>query len=749
MYRIAKQLHISHSIRQCKDPHDIHHFLDALALEMNCENAQNLISRIFLSTKSQFSEQALDRLFKVCQDIPTTDYPTKLKCVSKTIQNNGNLSCNTNTSIKNIKQSQAHQQMLSLNSDVLSTIGVYLKFQSLILLSRTCHALHEMIQCHQVLGVLIKNIGFSSDIVKVKSNCIHLTDKMLQLIYNNNCIAQPLHNNNNSNNNNNNCQKLNITNAVPIKETFKDFYINCAVRIATEHAKWDHKLEQGKFDVNQFYNYKVENCMCILHRLVKKITSIETGMSSISNCHNILINNGFNYDINWFQMIFSKVDSLYISSSWTCAFDHIPMPWIFGKNNGNNNNKNYNNYNNDENAKNMTINKTSKNIMDTTEEQTPLQIGASDVFTVGFDLDTKAVDKLSRHYEAYFTQDCNNNLSMVRPIKIIHFQTTWRHGFYWLQRLHNNFTTLQWKIGGINNTTVKFNSLSQFLDIFHPNCHNLILSFFCTQDYWHNNNNDTSITHQFFQVTKNQNVNILSGNHVVNDLDKSKWVQPSMNKLFKKHECENRSLPNIKFIMVTFDLTKNNDIQTQIGSFIKILNHTRLFQLLNWQNSVDTLRLNIFGLPINKYNNEYDINSNKTLNSMNQELIKCMKKCVCSFKIMNNFSIRIDIAKNSKAHKQATKMELFFNQVIKNGLTECCKQKNIDHFEVIIGGALAAKHTIECDIQIDKKTSVKRLVTSVTEKFLQQVINFWVANIQRIVNHTVSLSIVFVFCRNQ
>ena len=53
---------------------------------------------------------------------------------------------------------------------------------------------------------------------------------------------------------------------------------------------------------------------CILSKLVEKI---ENGL-----------NNNNEYDLHWFKKIWCNTIKIYISNSWQCAFNHLPMTWI-------------------------------------------------------------------------------------------------------------------------------------------------------------------------------------------------------------------------------------------------------------------------------------------------------------------------------------------------------------------------------------------------------------------------------------
>ena len=164
---------------------------------------------------------------------------------------------------------QAKMNLTSLPTDIFNKIGSYLPLTCCIQLSTTSHQLHKMVQ----------NDDFFSQI-KSQMKTMKLTESLLTTIYENDSSLECFKF----------CEHLYIS---------SDIWIDCN----------DDDNDRNK---------------CVLHKIVSKIDTYDNTNKDKSKdkmC-NIL----------WFRFILSNIEQLFVSTSWHCAFKHLPMSWIFDKN---------------------------------------------------------------------------------------------------------------------------------------------------------------------------------------------------------------------------------------------------------------------------------------------------------------------------------------------------------------------------------------------------------------------------------
>ena len=174
MFRIAKQLEISRRIRQCQTAEELLQWLNVInnhtiniklidlwlkivEHEICLEEGKRIVSNEFINCKSQFDNQAVDKLL--------TSGITQVELQSNHVY--------TGNSIR---------QLDCLSNGVLGHVSLYLPIESNLNLSITSHSFHKKIQNDQCLG--------SKD---QKWNTITLNSTMLDVINKNNCIVQCMH----------------------------------------------------------------------------------------------------------------------------------------------------------------------------------------------------------------------------------------------------------------------------------------------------------------------------------------------------------------------------------------------------------------------------------------------------------------------------------------------------------------------------------------------------------------------------
>lgn len=92
--------------------------------------------------------------------------------------------------------------------------------------------------------------------------------------------------------------------------------------------------------------YLIGNCNncngnCYLAQLIKKIDSANLRNNNNSGINSIDNTNMYDYFcLRWFKHMLSNVNRLFIPNNWSCVFQHIPMSWIFDKNDSTNKGKN-------------------------------------------------------------------------------------------------------------------------------------------------------------------------------------------------------------------------------------------------------------------------------------------------------------------------------------------------------------------------------------------------------------------------
>ena len=298
---------------------------------------------------------------------------------------------------------------------------------------------------------------------------------------------------------------------------------------------------------------------CILSKIVNEIEL---------NC---------NYDLMWIKYIFSQTKELFISNKWKCAFNHIPMEWIFGIGDIYSSNSNDN----------ATVNNNNSSGNSFTKKCQSLEILGST--SDNFYLSCNALTQFATKYNDYFVNKCESNKSRVREMKRIWYNVKSRHNWKLLSKLNGNFQSAMFQL--FNKRSVsRFPNLKRFFSIFH--CNLTILELYVAKhkrsqslyfsdnddndDNDDGNNNNSINTHQLLSLLFKRN------DTLIKQLETSE-VQLSFETFLSMHGYITSNLPQIKELYVNF--IANIQDKTSIA----LLNSDKLMKLFNLSNSVENI----------------------------------------------------------------------------------------------------------------------------------------------------------------
>ena len=430
-----------------------------------------------------------------------------------------------------------------------------------------------------------------------------------------------------------------------------------------------------------------------------------------------------NHDLIWFKQIFGKIECLYVSNDWRCAFQDIPMSWLFDIN------YNYN-YNNDE-----------------TLSAAPLKVigGLTDLGRksknrgVTTDLSQNASSLFTSRYQHYFVQKCQRDLSKVRKLKRLWID--WDDDvFSRLLELEGNFDGIMTQLPqdrvyshkGVN-TRFEFNSLRQFFQIFHSRVKWLEILIH-SQTMWRNynyfdilssNNQDYTILDKIFPFSDDSTI-------LIEDLEKTE-AEMTFEQFLMRYKCESLKLPTIEQFKVHIGGLDDCKI------LLYILKHDKLMKLINLFNSVIDFSVAI------------DYNEN-----LQQPLKQVLSIVIDNFQMIKKIRIRIG---SNYTKGNATSIGLMvrnvFSDILSNLLVQCVistKDKTIDMISITVGRGNKVfggrnKVIIENNDELlnRNRNQLTEKINRITVQSCQRCQNLWISHKNDIILEREKLQEVFTF----
>ena len=567
MHRIAKQLEISHSISSCEDNTLIIKWLQALATGLGINTVQHFVSDVFLLLKSKYSDEHLDVLLQHAQDINSR------RNNNSSTPANHNYKINTNTNSNSCKISQ-------FPKDIFNNIGSYLDIKSSLALSIANHLFHQLIH---------NNSYFETS--KKQTSRLELTEKKLQLIYKYNCCMSSFskffelklyvsdkheiiektarldefqygyqyHNHHYAPYGTYATRVVETINCVPKKKSKKS-----KQNSNNNNRNRNHNYKHSCNFINIHHNHNNNNSRnrdSADSEVESDISSDDdsgVGMNENEEEECILgkivneIELNCNYDLMWIKKVFGEAKNLLVSNEWKCAFDHIPMEWIFGIRDNNNNN-NDNNYL-------ETLGSTSSN----------------------FCLSCGALKKLVEKYNDYiFVNNCQSDnykgrvrqIRQIRQIQRIWYNVKSKHNWKLLSKLNGNFQGIMIRLCD-QDLISRFKNLKQFFRIFHSNL--TVLEIYLAGYNSLPGDRNGIINSGFLSLLFKRN------DKLIKQLTTTE-TQLAFEKFLTMNHCDVSNLPKIEQLLVNF--IKNGEDRAGI----ELLKNDKLMKLVNLSNSVKSV----------------------------------------------------------------------------------------------------------------------------------------------------------------
>ena len=530
MFRISKQLQIVEGITESTTHDQLAGWLKVIVLELSLSHAKNLASQLFLHSKQKLSNDALDKLLKHKESSQKTE---KKGLADDTKQNCTSYDFNVNSDANS-----RSCYLSALSKDEFIKIGSYLSAKSRLYLSMTNRLFHRRVQNRDYFEQCDKN--HSSDKEGIK-----LSEKRLTTIYNNNCIVECLHT--------------------------KDI-----LQIVCKSVK-NNCQSQNERD-------------CILSKLIDKV-GLGLGSSCDYDCVNIKNIGNINYDLIWLRKVLGNVKCLYVSNNWSCAFDHLPMEWLFSHK------VNYNNLeckestpkpikiigsNSRDSNRSRKLSKTSLEILTKKYQEYHKKLIEKQ----------KSINKKIKNYDDHDTDskdnnDCKNKM-VTRSISYIWFDRQKCDPFHVCQTFGNNLTGMILEVPRNWDNKCRLETLDQFFSVFHHNLNSLEIHVDRAQkknrvSNSNNNNSNQDIINHWFK----------NNDQLCKDLRTTEDELP-FDAFLTKYGCNgNRyGLAQIRSFVIDFDRNIENSM------ILQIFNNDKLMRLLNIEQTVYSLMLRFF----DKYN---------------------------------------------------------------------------------------------------------------------------------------------------
>ena len=440
----------------------------------------------------------------------------------------------------------------SLPKGVFLHIGSYLPVKYGLYLSMTSHSFFQKVQ----------NKEYFHQIEKQDPNkMLHLSATMLDIICKNDCIME--------------CMRGKIR--VWIERTERD--------------KENHSIAMPPFYGSSYCDE------CPLYNIIEKIKNNYKDIDNVD------------YDLDWFKQMWRTMKRIFISNDYYCAFEHLPMSWIFGDMDTNanakyNNNNNINNNNQNECEISTPEHDTDSSSVDNNSDDTiPVPVsnkndnddsnskkkkknGSSSskakltpIEVIGNapasnqNLNTKSCRILARKFEEYLGD--NDGITSGRTVQRLWFDRSDCDPFSIMMSFGNSLRGIildipRSRIG--DNNKYGCQTLKQFFKIFHTNLNWLEIQV-DRRDIFHNE----SIISQLFKNDKN-------AEKLCIDLRKNE-IQLPFDKFLEKYHCENESLPKIDSLAIDV----HRYVSVEKSAISMLFNNDKLIKLFNMAQTVDYL----------------------------------------------------------------------------------------------------------------------------------------------------------------
>lgn len=770
LFRSAKQIEISQCIKRIANADDLYEILRLLSDGLHLSSPQHFISNAFLLTRSKFSDESIDNVLISCHSCK--DNQTKQRSISPYNNINGvdsatesdtdsdesqsdidssnhdsismnfgklndnetgtktNRNTNKNTiakectSGKEIKivfdrkkglvKRKKHLKKCRLQylpKDIFNRIGSFLKIKSSLRLSLTNYEFYKFVQNSNYFDQLSK-----------QTYKLELNEEKLKIIYENNCNLGCF----------TKCEQLFIATGPsrPTGQSWmvssdygeshtssgrnngKDKHILCTTRIF-------NTLSTGDASTSSNNRVDDEN-QCILYKIINKIETSD-------DAHELL----------WFKRLLSNMQKFFLSNYWSCAYEHLPMQWIFDRDRNRDSDRIKSRNGTGSRGINSTSISTSigRIIRHSSSNGSSSGSGGSNrkserkrhscsrkKLTViascnsSFDaqcLNEDSAIRFSEKYDYYFSNICNNDASKIRQIKRIWFPQKEFDIFNTLPKLHHNFDGFVLYFPRIDKSKNRFETLKQFFESFHEKVcwleahftmekikESIVTQWFKsptikveTNDNLVDFNFNNSAAHIGYGVVDDVGQDQQSDkemedddededaeeediHNLLVDLDKTEDIL-SFESFLEIYDCQDKILPHIRILNIDFD---NNEYCPTLSLLLK---HDKIMKLLNIGNTVCKLSFLFFTA---------DHVSN--VEACVIELIGKLKNLATIdliIRIKNSFEIR--------------KVENFYNSTFfVNLLMKCSLSCKISKLNVLFGdeGCLASHNRIG-KIKIDNK----------------------------------------------
>ena len=421
--RFAKQLELSHNIRLIEKDEVIIEFLNELAKVLQYPSLQRLICKIFLSNKWKLSDESIDHLLQITKK--ATKYSHEISNYPGPIDK---------------PVTSGLKYLATLPRAVFNHIGHHLSVKSCINLSLSCHKLHSMVHnqsFYDQLGSQTFILVLKPDLLNniFKNNCIfpfyhkskHLyLETSLLVDCDTSYLGFDFHNLNSNAKNAHHCVFRKLIDAVD----------NGNINISRDKSTLKSTSNcKSKSSINSNYN---NDKFCITNG---------NGNKNVDRCgtkDSCSDPDAVNFDLQWFKQLFGNIKRIFISNEWGCAFEHLPMNWLFNKQN--------------DNSPDIDI------IGAVARDGSPTRLG------------NEALEKLSRRYHEYYETKklfCRVNISgenevdinsSIRPIHRLWYNNSQVDSHRILSRFHKNYHAV---LVDLLENQYKFQNIHQFLQVIH------------------------------------------------------------------------------------------------------------------------------------------------------------------------------------------------------------------------------------------------------------------------------------------
>lgn len=495
MFRITKQLQISHKIRNCNNHEDLLQWYKLISNTIGITETRNILSNTFIKFKSRFPDEIINYVHESGPELiddQTDQCPNSDAMITNTVTDKSDSKNNVVSSLR----------LHMMPKSICFHIASYLPTKSLLDLSMTSHTVHTTVQNTECCSYHRKQ-----DDGVTKCTILKINSKMLDSITDNECIME--------------CMRV---------PNCKEIFIE---------KSWNHMFQSD------------DCCRCPLRRLIEKVNT--------NNC---------SYDLFWFKTIWSKMEQIYIENSYSCAFDHLPMSWIFDGD--------------------VEFEKC-ENIRDI------IRLGSAPQGSFqSSHFDNDMLMCLCKNFKDYLSKRklVNTKIKKIRKVsRIWSDRDTDQLEMY--ASFDDNILGVDMEMSRHYDNSFRFETLKQFFKVFHQNVHWLEITTgerislddysyndIHTYDMYSDSNRKNNVIHKLFKRNDNYMYKLCD------DLNTNEDQFP-FNQFLVKYDCKNKSLPTINSLAIDVGELRIEDIE--MSAIYKMFENNKLMQLFNMHNTVERL----------------------------------------------------------------------------------------------------------------------------------------------------------------